>query len=481
MTDLRAVWEAVLRELATRVPRSQLLTWCQKSAILHIPEGVITIGIQSDFYRGWFEKHKTLILELIQDVLEDAREIHFLIDEEVANGKNLGIVDIPKLIKSLGPEEDEERKVKVRKLPNKYEEKIEGEFISRIADARFTLRNFVVGEDNQLAFAACRAVADEPGGAYNPLFIYGSVGLGKTHLLQATANEIRRKNSEMVVIYLTTENFIAEVVDAIQKRKMEKVRQKYRKVDVFILDDIQFLAGKDRTQEVFFHLFNDLYAAKKQVILSSDRPPLELELTEDRLKSRFSMGMIADMKLPDFETRLAISKIKAQEMGIMLDEDLLNFIAFNVHHSIRELEGVMLQTKAQIELQNITPTTKSVAKILKELNKGQKILGYSEEEKSTSGLARTMEEVVEGVSDYYQVPKSEVIGAVRNREFVVPRQIAMYLVKKYLKLSLQAIGEFFTGRDHTSVMHAIKKVEQAKKDDPNLWRDVNTIAKELGL
>ncbi len=481
MTDFKMAWEAVLRELSVHIPRSQLLTWCQRSALLNIEEDILILGIQSDFYRGWFEKQKPQILQIAKTIFKDVKGIEIIIDKEVASGKHLGIVDIPHLIKNLEPDEEEERKIKTRKLPNRHEEKLEGEFISKIIDERFTLRNFVVGEENQLAHAACRAVSDDPGGAYNPLFIYGSVGLGKTHLLQATANEIRRKNQETLVVYLTTENFIAEVVEAIQKRLMEKVRQKYRKVDVFILDDIQFLAGKDRTQEVFFHLFNDLYASKKQIILSSDRPPLELELTEDRLKSRFSMGMIADIKLPDFETRLAISKIKAQEMGIMLDDELLNFIAFNVHHSIRELEGVMLQTKAQIELQGISPTPKSVAKILKELNKGQKILGYSEEEKSSTGLARTIEDVLEGVCDYYQVPKSEVLGTSRNREFVVPRQIVMYLVKKHLKLSLQIIGEFFTGRDHTSVMHSLKKVEQAKKDDPNLWRELNTLTKELGL
>ena len=223
---------------------------------------------------------------------------------------------------------------------------------------------------------------------------------------------------------------------------MDQVRKKYRKVDVFILDDIQFLAGKDRTQEIFFHLFNDLYAGKKQMIFSSDRPPMELELTEERLKSRFSMGMIADVKFPGFETRLAISKVKALEEGVMLDEELLNFIAYNVHHSIREVQGVILQTKAQVELQGITPTIKSIAEILKKLNKEQELMGYTEDT-GAKPVVSTMQDVVNAMSNKYNIPASDIIGTTRKREFMEPRQVSMYFIKKHLNQSLQTIGRIF--------------------------------------
>jgi chromosomal replication initiator protein len=368
----------------------------------------------------------------------------------------------------------------VRKLPKQSSVQIKKgkeTFVSKMLDTNFTLRNFVVGEETQLAHAASQAVANKPGGAYNPLFLYGTVGLGKTHLLQATANEILRKYPNKLVVYLTTENFIAEVVEAIQKRRMEQVRKKYRLVDVFILDDIQFLAGKDRTQEIFFHLFNDLYNGKKQMIFSSDRPPAELELTEDRLKSRFSMGMIADLQFPDFETRLAISKVKCAENGILIADDILNFVAYNVQSSIRELQGIILQVKAMIELTGKNPTIESVSKMLKKLNNNvdikNNIMGGSI---GAPAIQRyklgTMEDLVQAVCEYYHTEYNEVLGTKRSRVYMRPRQVAMFLIKKHMHASLQSIGDFFSGRDHTSVLHSTRKVEKEMKEKPEFWKEV---------
>ena len=473
MVDLRDAWERILLGLSEKMSRANLITWFKNTAIFGFEDGLLTIGLPREFFLTWHESNsRNSLLEAAQREFPEVQKIEFFVDGSLEEGNHLGTVDVLALFPS--------EKLKVRKLPGRGEEKIGNEIISKSIDDRFTLRNFVVGRENQLAHAAACAVADSPGGAYNPLFIYGGVGLGKTHLLQGAGNEIRKKFPNKTVVYLTAENFIAEVVDAIQKRKMDRVREKYRKIDILLIDDIQFFAGKSRTQEVFFHLFNDLYDAHKQMIFSSDKPPSELELTEERLKSRFTMGMVVDVHFPDFETRLAISKIKAREAGVMIEDELLNFIAFNVHHSIRELEGVILQTKALIELQKITPTMRSVSDILKKLNKEQKILGY-DPEKVEPNFAHSMDDILEGVCDFYSVPKSEVLGSGRKSEYMTPRQVAMYMMKKYLRASLQSIGEYFSGRDHTSVLHSVNKVERKRKTDPQFWREFNTIRKEIGF
>jgi chromosomal replication initiator protein len=239
------------------------------------------------------------------------------------------------------------------------------------------------------------------------------------------------------------------------------------------LDDIQFLAGKDRTQEIFFHLFNDLYSAKKQMIFSSDRPPMEMELTEERLTSRFSMGMIADVQFPDFETRLAISKVKASEAGIMLDDEILNFIAYNVHNSIRELQGVILQTKAMIELTGKNPSVEYISKIFHKLNKEIDIkndmVGMGIMNKKHLS---TMQEVVDAVSEKYHVESDAIIGTKRSRIYMLPRQISMYLIKTHLNISFQTIGDFFSNRDHTSVLHSTRKIDKKIKEDPDFWKEI---------
>lgn len=477
------IWEEIILEFYKTVPKAKILTWFNRTGILSIDRGVCTIGVPREFYLSWHKDQSNKMLILLREHDPSIKKLEVTVDGLLETDKSYLTVDLGPLL-GMSSGSTTESSPSARKMPRQSTVKITGkdgqQYISQQIDTKFTLQNFVIGEENQLAHAACQAVSNAPGAAYNPLFVYGSVGLGKTHLLQATANAIIKKNPRSLVVYLTTENFIAEVVEAIQKRKMDIVRKKYRMVDVFVLDDIQFLAGKDRTQEIFFHLFNDLYAGKKQMIFSSDRPPMELELTEERLKSRFSMGMIADVKFPGFETRLAISKVKAVEEGVMLDEELLNFIAYNVHHSIREVQGVILQTKAQVELQGITPTIASIGKILKELNKDQKLVGFNENQGEVS-LITTMDQMVEGVCQFYNVAKSDIIGKGRKREFMRPRQVSMYLIKNHLSQSLQSIGQFFSGRDHTSVMHAIKKIKSDQKKEPEFWRELNTIQKQLGV
>lgn len=479
MTDYLNLWENIIRELFSVLPKSKVMTWFLHSTIKDINNKKIIIATSRTFYVDFILRNKTHILNALQNNGTDVEELECEVDGSLENGNAHMAIDMKKLFNEQKDSENNEGNTDIRKLPKQSSVRIkkgEETYISKMLDDAFTLRNFVVGEENQLAHAACQAVAHKPGGAYNPLFLYGSVGLGKTHLLQATANEILRKYPNKLVVYLTTENFIAEVVEAIQKRKMEQIRKKYRQVDVFILDDIQFLAGKDRTQEIFFHLFNDLYNGKKQMIFSSDRPPMELELTEERLKSRFSMGMIADVQFPEFETRLAISKVKAQEAGIMLDDEILNFIAYNVHNSIREVQGVILQTKAMIELSGHSPTVDSVADMLSKLNKDidikRNIMGVGIQEVKKID---TMDDLVSCIAEKYHVEAEDVLGSKRSREFMIPRQIAMYLIKKHFKASLQAIGKFFSGRDHTSVLHATRKIEKQIKEDPDFWKEIKSL------
>ena len=282
------------------------------------------------------------------------------------------------------------------------------------------------------------------------------------------------------VVYTTTEDFTNQVIEAIRSQKMEHLRRRYRLVDVLIIDDVQFLANKERTQEEFFHTFNALYEDQKQVILSADRPPQELDL-EDRLTSRFERGMIADISEPDYETRLAILADKAAEYELFIDMNVLQFIAEHATRNVRELEGILMQAVAQYELEQRMPTVKSIAEIMRKLCKDP----YEEEEivgfETAPKRAVTFQDVMEGVSSYYSVSIQDMTGSSRVREILVPRQIAMYLGKKYLRMSYVRLGEFFSKRDHTTVMHAVEKIEKTLHKDPQLLREMLAMEQELGV
>jgi len=490
MEDLLPLWEDILLDLSKSISKGKIMTWFLYSSLQSVENNTATIATSREFYKEFIVKNSEEILKLFKIKDSNISAVKIVVDGSLENENSASTIDMKKLFLhtsgNTNSKNNEDKGHTVRKLPKQSSVQIKKgkeTFVSKMLDTNFTLRNFVVGEETQLAHAASQAVATKPGGAYNPLFLYGTVGLGKTHLLQATANEILRKFPNKLVVYLTTENFIAEVVEAIQKRKMEQVRKKYRLVDVFILDDIQFLAGKDRTQEIFFHLFNDLYNGKKQMIFSSDRPPAELELTEDRLKSRFSMGMIADLQFPDFETRLAIAKVKCIESGILIADDILNFVAYNIQSSIRELKGVILQIKAVIELTGVTPTIESVSKMLEKLNNNVDIKrnimgGGIRPPAAIRHKISTMEDIVKAVCEHYHTEYNEVLGAKRSRVFMRPRQVAMFLIKKHMHASLQAIGDFFSGRDHTSVLHATRKVEKEMKEKPEFWKEVKNFEDE---
>lgn len=469
----RDFWMDVLKALEPKLKRSDFITWFKDTAILERADGVITVGFPVVLSRDWVaNKYHTTLLDTVKECDESIVDLRYEVDGHLGQVDDSRSVDVAEM--------STPKKKKARKVRNKEEYTVTSSGVrSKAINPKYTLDNYIIGQENRLAHAACSAVGKRPGAAYNPLFIYGDVGLGKTHLLQATGNAILKKGSNMVVAYMTSEKFTNEIVDAIRRQGAKSFKEKYRNVDCLIIDDIQFLANKERTQEEFFHTFNELYDANKQIIISSDRPPKDLRGIKDRLISRFEMGMIVDVQFPDYETRLAILHAKCREHQVLLPNEVLEFIAYNVHHSIRELEGVLLQALAQCELEGRTPTVRNVAQILKKLNRDGHF-AILEEGREHRSLAKTPEDVMEIVSDYFNVTKSDLVGTVRKKEILLPRQVAMYLIRKELRTSYEQIGEEF-GRNHTTVMHACEKIIKLLRKDQKMVRDLNALKAEMGL
>jgi chromosomal replication initiator protein len=464
------LWLEVLQRVGAKVPRGAFITWFKNTTVLGQEGENLIVGLPLPMFLNWHMEHyRALTLEAAQEVDQSIQQIVYKVDT--------GLKDSPDRTIDLLEHFPEQKR---RKLPGRQEVKLAEGIVSKILSPRYVLENFVVGSGNRLAHAACQAVASNPGGRYNPLFLYGGVGLGKTHLLQATGNAILKHSPRSTVVYTTTEDFTNQVIEAIQHQKMEQFRRRYRLVDVLIIDDVQFLANKERTQEEFFHTFNALYEEQKQIILSADRPPQELQL-EDRLISRFERGMIADVSAPDYETRLAILTAKAAEYQLFLDPHVLQFIAEHVTRNVRELEGILMQAVALYELEQRMPTVKSIADILRKLNKDP----YLEEEQvgfeTPAQRATSFQDVLESVSRYYSVSVQDMVGASRIREILVPRQIAMFLGKKHLRISYVRLGELFSNRDHTTVMNAVEKIEQKMQHEPQLLREVRAIEQEIGV
>lgn len=325
---------------------------------------------------------------------------------------------------------------------------------NRTLNNKYTFETFVVGNNNRFAHAAAIAVGDKPGESYNPLFLYGGVGLGKTHLMHAIGNRILQNNRAAKILYVTSEKFTNQLINAIKDNKNEVFRNKYRTIDVLLIDDIQFIAGKERVQEEFFHTFNALYEDKKQIIISSDKPPREIQFLEDRLKSRFEWGLLADISCPDYETRLAILRKKAQEEKILVDDHILANIANKIDSNIRELEGVFNKIIATASLTH-TPITIELAE------------NTINEFKAASEKVLSSDFVKETVAKYFNINKDDLASNKRSNEIAFPRQIAMYLCREVANMSYPKIGEDFGNRDHSTVMHACKKIEKEVKDKNN--------------
>lgn len=420
----KSVWEELLSKLEKKLKPQNFKTWFKPTQLYSVTSEKLTIMVPNDFFKKWLDRYYMgMIRREIAKISGHEMEVDFILPpkhKSIKKRKNVGF----------------KKKRSVSRL-----------------NPRFHFNSFVVGNNNRLAHAAALAVAQSPARAYNPLFIYGKVGLGKTHLLQAIGHYIT-ENSELTFAYLSSEQFTNELINAIRDDKTTAFRRRYRNTDVLLVDDIHFLAGKERTQEEFFHTFNTLHEAHKQIVLSSDRSPIEIPTLEKRLQSRFEWGLIADIQSPDLETRIAILKKKAEIENMELPDEVATFIAERIKTNIRKLEGCLVRITAHSSLFKEKIDMNSVKEILK---------GILPEEKPRP---ITVELVQKTVSKYYKIKESTIKGKKRSRSIAFPRQIAMYLCRELTEDSFPEIGAKFGGKDHTTVMYAYRKiVEQAKKDE----------------
>lgn len=467
MTNRKDLWLDILREMEPKIGRAQLLTWFKNTAIKASGEGVLRVGLPLPFFLEWHATHlASITLAAAQKFDPTLNQVEYEVDLALASG-NEETVELGRHFEDVKP----------RKLPGKPEVKVGEGMIARMLNPRYTLDHFIVSPENRLAHAACLRVARFPG-SLNPLFIYGGVGLGKTHLLQGTAREIHQNDPKKRVVYVTSEVFVNDVITGIQHQSINHIRSKYRQADVLIVDDIQFIANKDRCQEEFFHTFNALFETGKQVILSSDQPPAHLELFAPRLRSRFEAGMIVDVKMPDLETRIEILRERSRQAGVMFTPEILEYIAAKADRSIRMLEGVLTQTIAKYELEAINPTLQLVSEILEQIQPEEK---QSSIFPPSPAMAVTLERLIEKVSDYFTLPPADLCGNSRLRECLLPRQIVMYLAKTRLRLPLAKIGQTLGQRNHTTVIHAVKRIEEQMKNDRQLLGDINALTREVGL
>jgi chromosomal replication initiator protein len=363
-------------------------------------------------------------------------------------------------------QEAEEKEEKKSKIDDRGSITVNDE-MSSLLNPKYTFASFVIGNSNRFAHAASLAVAESPAKAYNPLFIYGGVGLGKTHLMHAIGHYVLQNNSNAKVVYVSSEKFTNELINAIRDDKNEEFRNKYRNVDILLIDDIQFIAGKERTQEEFFHTFNALHDANKQIILSSDRPPKEIPTLEDRLRSRFEWGLIADIQAPDFETRMAILKKKADVEKLNVANEVMVYIATKIKSNIRELEGALIRIVAYSSLTNRPITVELASEALKDIISNKQNRNV------------TIDVIQDVVAGYFNLRIEDLKSQRRTRNVAYPRQIAMYLSRKLTDMSLPKIGEEFGGRDHTTVIHAYEKISDSLNTDESLQHTVNDITKKL--
>ncbi len=449
------LWQAVLGELEVSFTRAQFETWFKGTSVIASEDGYIVVGVPNIFTKEWLEKkYCQQISDSLSRIAPDIEGIKYTVT--TVGGKVSGARD-----QIIAPIEAPVTVVAATPTPTQG--------ANKKLNHRYTLDGFVVGSSNDLAFAASQAVVAAPGAKYNPLFIYGGVGLGKTHLIQAIGNEINRNDPSKKVLYVTSEQFTNEFLNSISGKSTKKFTEKYRSLDVLIVDDIQFLGNKERTQEEFFHTFNTLYEANKQVILSSDKPPRDIPHLEDRLRSRFGWGMVADIQKPDFETRAAIIQRKAASRGINLELPVIEHIARHHQHNIRDLEGTLTNILAQCELKDREPSLEFV----------NSILGAAAP--ATKRRLATPKMIIEKTAGFFDISPSDITGQCRDKDIVVPRQIAMYIMRQELGLSFPKIAQNVGGRDHTTAMHSVSKIEKLLEVNEELRSEVSQVRERVTL
>ena len=446
----KELWQSVLAQAQFHISKANFATWFQNTEIISKKDETVVVSVPNAFSKEWLSnKYNKLILKILHAADDKVKEVEYIIKPQ--NSKN-------QISKSFSPAE------KTDNGQLNFEEfKIDKE---TNLNPRYTFDNFVIGSFNELAHAAAFAISENPGLTYNPLFIYGGVGLGKTHLIQAVGNKIIESSKKKKVKYISSEKFITDVVTSIRNRSIDAFKNSLSLIDVLIIDDVQFLAGKNKTQEEFFHAFNVLYEKNKQIILSSDRPPNAIPELEERLRSRFEGGMIADISLPDYETRLVILNIKLQEKHLTLPDDVLNYIANNVKKNIRELEGAL----NRILIYHKTTNTPLNIEVAKNLLKSYIFSPFD---------IANYKKIIETVAKFYNLEEKNLFEITRKKEIVRPRQIAMFLLRKELKYSFPAIARKFGGKDHTTAIYACKKVSQEFEENNKLTEEINLIKQRI--
>ena len=471
--DLRALWHTVLGEIELSISRANFVTWFKNTAILKIDDTTVTLAVPNGFAKEWIEqKCAATVIAALRKHGQHIETIRCIL----AAPQQPRAMDVFGVNRTQRPSSTVPRKTTTSDKNTSLEGKKpvthpinppfpRGNFLSHL-NPRYTFASFVVGAHNELAHAACRTVSESLGTAYNPLFIYGGVGLGKTHLLQSIGNAVIAADPTKNVLYTSSERFTSELIDSIHNNTISDFKRHYQKINLLIIDDIQFLAGKEKTQDEFFHIFNFLYQQNRQIIISSDRPPHAIATLEDRLRSRFEGGMIADITQPDFETRVAILQKKADERDLILPEDAARFIAKNIATNVRELEGALNKIAAICSFQDKIPSLGVV----------EEILGAVQDHHKTS---LTPQNVITTVALHFKITQEDLLGKTRKKTIVVPRQIAMRLLREELACSYPEIGMHCGGRDHTTALHACRKIEKSLQYDHMIKENYEAIRMRL--
>jgi len=432
------IWQAALGEIEVVLPKMQFATWYKGTELDFKDETTAVLYVPNSFALSWLKmKNKDIILDAVSKVKPSIKNIVFTLKKSDP---------MERVALEISPAKPQKQKVPIRN-------NLKG---------TYTFENFVVGNNNSLAYAVAKEVAANPGKKHNPFFVYGGVGLGKTHLAQAIGHEIAKCDPEARVVYVSCETFTNDFISAIASKKMAQFKRNYRDIDVLIVDDVQFLSAKEGSQQEFFHTYNALHQNSRQIVLTADKIPQAIPALEGRLASRFGAGMVADIQPPDFETRVAILKEKCKEKGAFLPDDVIEFVAKNVRSNIRELEGALNRLITSSQLSNFTPSVEKASEILKDF------IGSLNKSVDTA-------EIISSVCKYYSLTRDEVLGKGRKKELIQPRQITIFLIRNETNKSLPEIGKIMGGKDHSTILHSERKVEQQLKVDSQLKDDIEKI------
>lgn len=449
------LWQTVLGEIEIAVSRGNYLTWFKNTCLLKYDTEAVVVGVPNVFIKQQLErKYNELVVSTLQKNGVTAAAVTYKIHTTARKPEDETVVlTMATPATSNAPTQ---ARTPSTSLTHTYRQGL---------NERYTFENFIVGSGNELAYAACQAIAAQPGTKYNPLFLYGGSGIGKTHLIQAVGASVLANKKDARVVYVTSEQFLQEFVDALRYKKNTDFADFYRSADVLIVDDVQFLAGKEKIQEEFFHTFNALHQANKQIIISSDKPPREIPTLEDRLRSRFVWGMSIDMQNPDFETRCAIIQTKAQAHNVALPNDVVDYLATNVQTNIRELEGALNQLLAFCEMRSLKPNLAIVSGLLG--------TGHSRPKHVSA------HQIVERTARHFQISIEDILGPKRDKDIVVPRQIAMYMLRSELHLSFPKIARELGRKDHTTAIHSVEKIEHESRTDVDIRTALSEIKERL--